>query len=95
MKAFMMTLAVALSLSTVACGGPCGGTCKDAADCEGASDSAEDDCNETCDEAYEDAKEAGCKKEFKDVMKCADVCDPVASLEDCEDEYTAYGKCIE
>lgn len=99
MKAIWMAVAVALSLSSVACGGTvasCKKACKKAADCE------KDDllyvedvdkCKEACDDAEEEDE---CKSEQKKLAKCAVKnfeCDG-SGFKECEDEGKDLAKCM-
>jgi hypothetical protein len=95
MKAIWMTLAIAVSLSSVACGGGCKGSCKDASKCDGVTDFDEDDCVDQCEKAEEDAKDADCSKEYDKVFDCMtkDVCDADA-LSNCADELTDMSTCM-
>lgn len=100
MKAIWMAVAVALSLSSVACGGTvasCKKMCKKAADCEEGDLFYTDDvdkCKEACDEAEEEDE---CKAEQKKAAKCAVKnfeCDG-SGLKECADEATDLQKCLE
>lgn len=96
MKAIWITLAIAASLSTVACGGGgCAGSCKDASKCDDAGDDFDTDaCEESCEEQKDAAEDLDCGKEYDDALKCIDVCDLEGSAEDCADEATAFNDCL-
>jgi len=93
MKAIWITLAIAASLSTVACGGGgCAGACKDQSKCDDAPDDFDvDACEETCEEGKDAAEELDCGKEYDDLLGCGDVCEP--SADDCTEETEAWIEC--
>lgn len=105
MKAIWMAVAVALSLSTVACGGgegACKKMCKKAEDCdypEGYEFDI-DECEKGCEKAAEAADKADCKSEFNKAAKCAkkefECPDEDAEPSDaCEDEGKDLSECAE
>lgn len=101
MKAMWIVAAVALSFTTMACGGgtgACKSACGKAADCEEGDflyTDDEDACKDDCDDQWEDAKDADCKSEYKDVASCYKSnfsCDG-EDLTECADDFTAYQEC--
>lgn len=101
MKAIWMAVAVALSLSTVACGGgegACKKACKKGEDCkEGDPGYTADlgDCEKACEEGAKDADEADCKSEFNKAAKCGKKnfeCDG-SGYEECKSEVEDLIKC--
>lgn len=100
MKAIWMAVAVALSLSTVACGGTTGSCkkmCKKAADCEEGDlmyVKDVDECKKDCDDAEEEDE---CKSEGKKLAKCLTKnfeCDGTG-FKECADEAKDATECAE
>lgn len=102
MTAKWVAVAVALSLSMVACGGgvsACKKICKKAAKCDESDEAYQKKgaCERDCEDAAELAKKAECKSEYNDAVKCAKenfACDG-GSGEDCQDEGEALRDCTD
>jgi hypothetical protein len=102
MKAIWMTVAIALSLSTVACGGAagkCKSMCKDRAECKDTDPAYvadAGDCEEDCDSAFDEADGADCKSEYSDLVSCGKKnfsCDGADFVKECKSEIEATDKC--
>lgn len=94
MKAIWMTLAIAFSLSAVACGGGCKSKCDKDSQCDGVEDFDTDACEKVCEDGKDAAADADCKSEYGDLVDCSgdNACDDV--LDKCESELTKLGECL-
>lgn len=100
MKAIWMAVAVALSLSTVACGNPtkkCEKRCENAAECDGVPDGYEDTCKDGCEALEKLVEDKGCEKEYRKAANCGGTkvdCDAEEADDDCEDQAKDLAECL-